>query len=153
MLKQILVAMLLAACVVPAEANGPLTVERINGYLVYEETGTMSKNVARSAERIEANTQAGFSVQMIVDVVVSGPKNELVEGSPLLFVWVVGADAQPGDPAMVDVGWPINYIGATGEIVRTIVVDHDCNGFEVHARVDGMPGSERMHRFDLACGD
>lgn len=146
----------LTGAAAPALAAEDLAVDRIRGYLVYEDTGDLSKNVARRTDQIVANDENGSSIQMLVDIVVDGPKNELIEGNTYLYVWVTGANYQTGDRPKIDQGWPISYVGLTGEVVRSIVVDHDCEGFEVRARLDDgerQIGRELVKRFDLTCGD
>ena len=136
-------------------AAQPVAIDRINGYLVYEDTGKMSRNVAGETNQILANGENGSSVQMIVDIVMSGPKNDLVAENTFLYVWATNHLSEQADMTLVDRGWPIVFVGNTGEVVRTVVIDHDCNGFEVHARVDrgDTIGQEVVKRFDLTCGD
>lgn len=141
---------------VPALAEPTLDVDRVRGYLIYEDDGSLSKNFARRKDQIVANDENGSSVQMLMDIVVSGPENTVIDSGAYLYVWVVAADAQQGDRAMIDKGWPINYVGLKSETVRSIIIDHDCEGFTVNARVDldqNTVGETFQKRFNMICGD
>ena len=56
---------------------------------------------------------------------------------------------------MVDTGFPISFISSKGQLSRTIVVDHGCNGFDLEAYI--MDGDKRVSEikksFPLTCGD
>lgn len=141
---------------VPAFAETALDVDRYRGYLIYEDDGSLSKNVARRTDQIIANDENGSSVQMLLDIVVSGPKSSVIDSGAFLYVWVEAAGAQTGDRAMIDKGWPIGYVGLKSEVVRSIVVDHDCDGFTVNARLDpdeNTVGKTYSKQFNITCGD
>lgn len=132
-----------------------LKVDRLRAYLIYEDTGDLSKNLAKSEDTIIANDEKGTSVQMLVDVVVTGPADQIFESNPTLIVVATSSLAQPGDRAMVDTGFPISFISSKGQLSRTIVVDHGCNGFDLEAYI--MDGDKRVSEikksFPLTCGD
>lgn len=153
-MRMLLGLALLAIAAGPSAAAG-LDVDRVRGYLIYEDTGNLSKDVVGRQDQVVANDENGTSTQLLVDVVVAGPADTLAEGA-MLLVWVRRPFDEPGTPAMVDTGWPLNYIGHTGQVVRSLVIDHDCNPVELHARVDdgqGNQGNEFIKTFNLTCGD
>jgi hypothetical protein len=132
-------------------------IDRLRGYLIWEESGELSKNVATEESQIVAvDREKGSSVQMLVDVVMTGTPDTYPTGEqPFLYVIVRNLGAQMGDPPMIDTGFPLSYVGRTGELVRSILVDHNCDGFELEAYV--ATGSERSSEirktFSLTCGD
>ena len=86
---------------------------------------------------------------------MTGPKNQTYENAPFLYVVVNSLTANQGDPPMVDTGYPINFIGNTGQIVRSLVVEHNCNGFTIDAytMVGDKKLSELKKTFNITCGD
>jgi hypothetical protein len=156
-LTTILAMVSMFATMQPASANDPKppTVDRFRAYLIYEDTGELSKNKAKVADQIVANDEKGTSVQMLMDVVLTGPANTTYETPLYLIVVAHALGDKTGDPAMIDTGYPITFIGATGEAVRTLVVEHECEGYEIEAYV--MAGDKRVselkQRFNITCGD
>ncbi|PLX35820.1 MAG: hypothetical protein C0606_17125 [Hyphomicrobiales bacterium] len=137
-----------------ASALEPVKFDRARAYLIWEDTGNLSKNIARKKEQIIANGEEGSSTQVLIDLVVSGEKNTVYPNPPMLIVYVTNPYEEHG-PMMVDKGWSISYVGLKGESVRSIIVDHDCNPFVLHARVDNGEtiGKEYEKTFNLTCGD
>ena len=123
-------------------------------YLIWEGNGKLSKNIARRTDQVIANGEEGSSTQVLVDLVVAGGKNTVYEDSPLLLVWVTDP-LDSSRPAFVDKGWSISYVGLTGETVRSIIVDHDCNPVTLHARIDAgdVIGREVTKELNITCGD
>lgn len=152
-----LLAVLLGASLAVPISNamaGDARFDRLRAYLIYEDSGKLSKNIARRTDQIVANDENGTSTQMLVDLVVKGDKNSLQDPAPMLLVWVTDPlDAQR--PAFVDRGWPLNFIGLTGEIVRSVVVDHDCGPVTIHTRLDRGKtlGREVTKQINITCGD
>lgn len=142
--------------VLPVSAEQALKLDRVRGYLIYEDDGSLSKNVARRTDQIVANDENGSSTQMLLDIVVSGPKNSVVDTGAFLYVWVTADSSQVGDRAMVDKGWSISYIGLKSEVVRSVVIDHECEGITLNTRMDidqNTLGKTLEKRFDITCGD
>lgn len=137
-----------------AEATEPLQFDRFRAYLIYEDNGKLSKNVAARRDQIVANDENGSSAQILVDIVATGSKNALYENGEFLIVWVTDPFDEHG-PAKVDKGWPISYVGLTGEVVRSIIIDHDCGPVLLHARVstDSKTGKEWYQKLNITCGD
>ena len=137
-------------------AAGPptLKLDHFNGYLINEANGKMSKNVATQTSQIEANTQEGTGTQIIIDIFVNGAKDQLYEKA-YLYVTVNDMFAKTGDPPKLDTGFPINYIGAMGQTVRTVVVEHNCNGFTIDAStfIGDKRVSQLTKTFNITCGD
>lgn len=129
-------------------------VDRVRAFLIWEESGELSKNVVGTAPRIEANGPKGMSTQIIIDIIVSGPKNTVPKGQVMLYTWA-NNDQDKGARAMVDVGWPVTYFSAKGETVRSIIVDHQCQAFTLSARVDrgSTTGRVLQTKFPIFCGD
>lgn len=154
------VVILVASCVLalsPAAAAELATpsVDRFRAYLIYEDSGELSKNMAKREDQIVANDEKGTSVQMLVDVVMAGKAGQLYENNPFLYVVVREMMAETGAPPMIDTGFPLTFVGQTGELVRTLVVNHNCNGFEIEAYImDGdKRTSELKKTFSITCGD
>ena len=135
----------------------PISVERIRGYLIYEDTGKLSADIGGRTDQIVANDENGTSMQLLVDVVVAGPKSYLIEGDqPFLRVWAIDASLEDPGRTLAELTWPMSFVGHTGTVIRTLVVDHNCAPVDIVARIDtadGTPGPETTHRFDLMCGD
>lgn len=131
------------------------SVDRFRAYLIYEDSGELSKNMAKRDDQIVANDEKGTSVQMLVDVVMAGKKGQLYENNPFLYVVVREAMAETGAPPMLDTGFPLTFVGQTGELVRTLVVNHNCSGFDIEAYImDGdRRTSELKKTFSITCGD
>ncbi|MDO6965728.1 hypothetical protein [Rhizobium alvei] len=144
----------LAILAVPALAADvpPPKVDRFRAYLIYEDTGELSKNLAKVDDQIVANDDKGTSVQMIVDVVLSGKPNQLYESNPVLRV---SARSDLDDiGTLVEKDYPLVFF-AKDELVRTVVVDHACNGFTIDAAIidGGNKVSELSKTFSITCGD
>lgn len=140
---------------VPASAEITLNVDRYRAYLIYEDEGNLSENVASGKGQIIARDENGSSIQILLDIVVSGPENTIIDSGAFLYVWVTAVDAQTGDRAMIDKGWPINYVGQKSETVRSIIIEHGCEGFIVNARVDideNNVGETHTKQFNITCG-
>jgi hypothetical protein len=136
-----ILAFILPQSVLAADATAP-TIDRIRGFLIYEDTGDLSKNLAKTEDQIVANDEKGTSIQMLVDVVLSGKPNSLYENNPRLHVVARSNLDGPDAPALVDKVFYLTFIAAKGELVRTVVVDHGCNGFDLEAYV--MDGDNRV---------
>lgn len=149
-----LLALVLPQTVVAADATTP-TIDRIRGFLIYEDTGDLSKNLAKTEDQIVANDEKGTSIQMLIDVVLTGKPDTLYENNPQLHVVARSNMDGPDAPALVDKVFYLTYIAAKGELVRTVVVDHGCNGFDLEAYV--MDGDKRTSEFkksfSITCGD
>jgi len=147
-------AALIASHGLAAGPGGP-KVDHFNGYLINEDDGKMSKNVATQSDQIEANNQNGTGTQIIVDIFVKGAKNQLYENNPFLYVVVSKMLANVGDPPMLDTGFPINFIGNKGQTVRTVVIEHNCEGFtiEAYTMIGDKRVSELTKTFNITCGD
>lgn len=145
-----LIALLAAA---PARAQTE-KIDRVRAFLIWEESGDLSKNVVGSTPRIEANGPKGMSSQIIVDIIVSGPKNTMPKGQLILYA-SADRDQDKGARPMVDVGWPITYFSAKGERVRSLIVDHMCQPFTLSVRVGRGNAMGRIMetKFPIFCGD
>ncbi len=147
-------ACVMSALAVPALAQ-TIKAERFRAFLIWEESGELSKNVIADTPRIEANTQKGMSSQIMVDIVVSGPKNTQTKGQYILYTWANVLGEPAGTPSILDKGFPVTYIGAKGETTRTVIIEHDCRPFVLSARVDrgNTTGRVLEKRFQIFCGD
>lgn len=147
-------AALLPQAVLAADATTP-SIDRIRGFLIYEDTGDLSKNLAKSDDQIVANDEKGTSIQMLIDVVLTAKPDSLYENNPMLHVVARSNLDGPDAPALTDKVFPLTYVGSKGELVRTVVVDHGCNGFDLEAFI--MDGDKRTSEFkksfSITCGD
>jgi len=142
-----------AAILLPsiALADAPV-IEKINAYLIYEDSGKVSKNIADAPDQIVAQDENGQSVQMIVDVVLSGKAGGMYENNPILHVTTKPSLDEAAKPVVEE--FPIAFM-AKEKLFRTIVVNHNCNGFDLEAYVtDGDKRvSELKKSFSITCGD
>lgn len=138
-----------------AAGAADLKITAINDYLVWEDTGKLSKNLADVTDQIVANGEDGSSVQMIVDVVVAGEPNSLHEETPVLVVTASRPEGYSDEPALVEKRFPISFVGPTGRVYRSVVVDHDCNPFVLRAFLEtgGRKGRAVTRDVGLTCGD
>lgn len=149
-------ALILLAGTAMAESPKPPTIDRLRAYLIWEDSGELSKNLAKSTEQIVANTEKGTSAQMLVDVVLTAKGDSLyADKQPMLYIYVLPMGAQVGDPAMIDTGFPISYIAKGGELTRSVIVEHGCNGFSFSARVmvEDKIISQLDKDYSITCGD
>jgi hypothetical protein len=136
-------------------AETKIKVDRVRGFLIYEDTGKLSKNLATQSDQIIANDKNGTSIQMLVDIVLSGPADQTFENAPMLHVIARGALDDAGTPPIIDRSYPINYVATGGELVRSLVVDHNCNGFDLEASITlgNKVISDLKKTFSITCGD
>lgn len=129
-------------------------VDRFRAFLIYEDTGDRSKNLAKTEDQIIANDEKGTSVQMLVDVVLSGKENQAYENAPVLHVIARSSIAEPGEKPLVDTEFPISFM-VKKNVTRTVVVDHGCNGFDIEAyMMDGKKKTSDIKKsFSITCGD
>jgi hypothetical protein len=144
----------LAALPALAFADAP-KIEKLRAFLIYEDSGDMSKNVAAKADSgdtIVANDDKGQSIQMRVDIVMSGKANQLYENNPVLHVVVHGSD--PGALPVVNTEFPLTFM-AKDKLFRTVVIDHNCNGVDIDAyMMDGKTKTSELKKsFSITCGD
>ena len=151
-----LAALALLSQPVLAASPKPPTIDRVRAYLIWEDTGELSKNLAKTSDQIVANSDKGTSAQMLMDVVLTAKGDSLYSGKqPFLYVYVTPMGAAVGDPPMLDTGFPISYIAKGGELTRSVIVEHGCNGFSFSARVmvEDKIISEYEKDYSITCGD
>lgn len=138
------------ACGVAAAA-GDLTFGKSHVFLLWEDTGGFSDDMAEVDGPIAAVTKAGRSLQMVVDVIVEGEPNARFDPPAVLTVEARSTAAEA--PVLFKKSWPIQTIGDFGTAMRTFVVDHACSGVTVSATVEGAGAvSDRWEkRFDIVC--
>lgn len=153
-----LAATILALAAVPALAadSPPPRIDRIRAFQIYEEKGDLSKNIAGSKGQIEANSREGYSVQMLIDVILKTKGPAVYSNKqPFLYVTAIPIAAQVGDPPLLDTGYPIFTVGEQAQIVRSVIVDHACAGFTLTAKVmvENQLIDEYSKDFPVFCGD
>jgi len=136
-----------------AHADAP-KLKEFRAYLIYEDSGDLSKNLAKTEDQIVANDDKGTSVQMVVDIVMTGKANQLYENNPILHVVARSTLDDASAKPLVDTEFPLTFM-AKDKLVRTVVVDHACNGFDIDAyMMDGKKKvSEIRKSFSITCGD
>ncbi len=137
----------------------PPKIDRFRAYLLWEETGDLSKDVAKQSDidsfiKDDATGQIKQSEQMLIDVVIKAkPLSSYDKGvQPFLNIVVKeSADAPP----TVNVTFPFLSFPDNGQLVRTVVVEHKCSGFTVKASVvkGDKTVSEMTKEFIVSCGD
>jgi hypothetical protein len=124
----------------PAEPVSRVAAFRL--YLIWEDSGQMSQDLSQRRQQIIANDRRlGASVQARVDIVLEGAKIVSVKDS-----LEVSVHTDAGDTTY---SLPVGYF-TSSRLLRSIIVTHDCNPFEVNA-VLGKPHSAL--KVDLTCGD
>jgi hypothetical protein len=120
--------------------------------VIYEDSGKVGKNIADAPDQIVAQDENGASVQMLIDIVLSGKAGGLYENNPILHVVT--------KPSLDEAAKPVSeefYISfmAKDKLFRTVLVNHNCNGFDLEAFVtDGDKRvSEFKKSFSITCGD
>lgn len=151
--KSGLVLSVLAGILLPgtALADSPV-IEKINAYLIYEDSGKVSKNIADAPDQIVAQDENGQSVQMIIDVVLSGKAGAMYENNPVLHVVTKPSLDEAAKPVSEE--FPIAFM-AKDKLFRTVIVNHNCNGFDIEAYVtDGAKRTSELKKsFSITCGD
>jgi hypothetical protein len=144
-----------APLTVLAQAAETPDIDRIQAFLIYEDTGKLSKDLSGVVDQIIANDENGTSIQMLVNVVLKSKPNQLYENGPVLHVRVTPATISEVSPVPVPAEYYITYIAAGGELVRSVIVDHNCDGFELEAfiEVGGKRTSAFKKSFSVTCGD
>lgn len=148
-----LVLSAIAAVLLPgiALADSP-KIETIKAYLIYEDSGKVSKNIADAADQIVAQDENGQSVQLLIDIVLSGKAGGLYENNPILHVMTKPSLDEAAKPVVEE--FPIVFM-AKDKLFRTVLVNHNCNGFDLEAYV--MDGDKRVSEltksFSITCGD
>lgn len=150
----VLCAALMSQPVMAQSVKAP-DIDRIQAFLIYEDTGKLSKDISGSTDQIVANDENGTSIQMLVNVVLKSKPDQLFENNPVLHVKATSALMSEGGPAPVTAQFYVSYIASGGELFRSVVVDHGCNGFDLEAWVEegGKRTSEFKKSFSVTCGD
>jgi len=143
-----------ALCGAARAAEAP-AIEALRAYLIYEDNGRMSDDVTGMADQIIAQDRKnGQSVQIRVDVILRGTPNEIYESAPVLHVEARSSlDDPTGSPSVYE-EFPISFF-ATDTLVRSVIVNHECNGFDIEAWVmdGGIRVSNLKQSFSITCGD
>lgn len=156
LLKSIGFVMALAPQAVPAADAETPVIDRVQALLIYEDTGKLSKDVSGDADHIVATDRKnGSSIQMLVNVVLKSEPDRLYENNPVLHVRATSVLSSDGSPKTVEDQFHITYVAETGQLVRSIVVDHGCEGFALEAYVTAgdKRTSEFRKSYSVFCGD
>lgn len=102
--------------------------------LLWEDAGGFSDDVAAVEGPIEAVTDAGRSLQMVVDLMIEGESDVVYEIAPVLKV--VARSVAGERPVLFERSWPIEGIGEFGTTMRSFIVDHGCAGVSVVAEIE-----------------
>ena len=134
-----------------ALAEAP-AIEKIRSYLIFEDSGDVTEDITDLPEQIVANDEHGQSVQMSIDIVLRGKAGQLYENNPVLHV--VTRPSLPEAAEAINQSFPIAFM-AKENLYRSVIVNHNCNGFEFEAYVtDGdRRVSEFRKNFSITCGD
>jgi hypothetical protein len=145
----------LAPLSVLAQAPEAPDIDRIQAFLIYEDTGKLSKDMSGAVDQIIANDENGTSIQMLVNIVLKSKPDQLYENGPVLHVKVTPATMSEAGPEPAAAKYYITYVASGGELVRSVVVDHNCDGFEFEAfiEVGGKRTSAFKKSFSVTCGD
>lgn len=54
--------------ILPVSAEQALKLDRVHGYLIYEDDSILSKNVTRQTDQIDANDENGYSTQKLLTI-------------------------------------------------------------------------------------
>ena len=125
-----------AAAAIPKLGNHRL-------YLIWADSGTMSPDLAvRKDQIIAADRKLGGSLQARLDAVIEAPSG-VYDGVTLTVR--VTSDGK----AIVDQKFPVGFIDRPGRLIRAVIVNHECQPFEVEMM---LGGARRAIKYDLTCG-
>lgn len=139
-----------------AQDAAPPVIDRIQVLLLYEDTGKLSEDLANAADdTIIANSEAGSGIQVLVNVALKAKANNYYENSPTLHVRATPSVLFDGGPKVIEDQFFLSFIGSTGEIFRSVLVNHGCNDFTIEAWVmdGGKRTSEVRKSYAVLCGD
>jgi hypothetical protein len=112
-------------------------------YLIWERTGAMSKDMAGQRDQIVAvDRKLGASVQARLDAVVEGT-SKIYENLTL------GIRVTSEGKRIVDRTYPVDFIDEPGRMVRSVIVDHQCQPFDVELT---LGTTRKTLKVDLTCG-
>ena len=112
-------------------------------YLIWLNTGAMSQDMAGRKDQIIANDRKlGASVQARLDAVVEAPPGQ---HDDLMLTIRVTSDGKP----IIDESFPVGYMDTGGRMYRAVIVNHDCQPFEVEMT---LGSAQRTLKVDLTCG-
>lgn len=134
-----------------AKADGPVTFAESHVFLLWEDANGFSDDVSKTEGPIQGITDVGRSLQMVVDVIVEGEPNTSFETPPVLSV--EARSVGTGETVLFRKSWEIRGIGDFGTAMRSFIVDHDCDGVIVDARitVGGAVADTWTRRFEIVC--
>ena len=112
-------------------------------YLIWADSGTMSPDLAaRKDQIVAADRKLGGSLQARFDAVIEAPSG--VYDDVTLTIQVT-SDGK----AIVDQKFPVGFIDRPGRLIRAVIVNHECQPFEVEMV---LGGARRAIKYDLTCG-
>jgi hypothetical protein len=145
-MARLLLGCLLAffATATAATAQDKANINGFRVFVIWEDTGQMSPDWSnrKPADPIVANDRKlGSSTQARVDIVLEGRPNGMVDDT--LEVAVRTDDGKTANYSL-----PVGFF-AKSRLIRSVIVTHVCNPFEVDAKVGN---SRRTLKVALTCG-
>jgi len=140
-MKRLLLGSLLALFASAAVAQDSARITGFRVFVIWEDTGQMSPDWSRQQTIVANDRQLGSSTQARVDIVLEGPPNGMVNDA--LEVAVKTDDGKTAGYSL-----PIGFF-AKNRLIRSVIVTHGCNPFEVEAKVGS---SRRTLKMQLTCG-
>jgi hypothetical protein len=112
-------------------------------YLIWADSGAMSADLAPQKSQIVAtDRKLGGSLQARFDTVIEAPSG--VYDDVMLTIRVT-SDGK----AIIDQKFPVGFIDRPGRLIRAVIVNHECQPFEVETI---LGGTRRTVKYDLTCG-
>ena len=140
-MKRLLLGSLLALFASAAVAQDSARITGFRVFVIWEDTGQMSPDWSRQQTIVANDRQLGSSTQARVDIVLEGLPNGMVNDA--LEVAVKTDDGKTAGYSL-----PIGFF-AKNRLIRSVIVTHGCNPFEVVAKVGE---SRRTLKIQLTCG-
>jgi hypothetical protein len=140
-MKRLLLGSLLTLVATAALAQDAARVTGFRMFVIWEDTGQTSPDWSRQQTIVANDRQLGSSTQARVDIVLDGPPNGMVDDT--LEVAVRTDDGKTAGYSL-----PVGFF-AKNRLIRSVIVTHGCNPFQVEAKVGN---SRRNLRIELTCG-
>lgn len=159
-MRKFLTSLTFLAALVPhslsAQQAKPPVIDRIQVFQIFDDDGKLSKDLANAADdTIIANGPTGSGIQVLIKVVLKGKPNQVYDSGPTVHIKATPSVMFEGGPKVVEGEFVLSYVGVTGEVYRSVLLDHGCNDFKIEAYVTdgGKRTSEFSKSYFVLCGD
>lgn len=131
-------AVMLMASAGPAMAADEATLGKSKVFLIFEGSGALSDDVSAATGPVEATTAEGRSSQLVVDLVVEADPETTFTAPPVLSL--VARKSGGDGRVLAEKSWKITEVGDFGTVIRSAIVDHDCEGVSLEGTLADSAG-------------